>query len=321
MGFLLPHCLFYVLYLPSGAWNGSWSIIESILRTPVKAIFEKVRQPPDASFLCWEVIEDRFPFVWHYHPEYELTLITRGRGTRFVGDSIADFSDGDLVLIGPDMPHTWCAYKAHRGPRGPHKAVCIQFTENFLGDRFFQIPEMQRVSALLERCGRGLTFSRRVRVEVNPLIAAMHKAPSQERLTTFLKVLIVLSRADAHPMASENFRPLLASNAEKRMDVVCRYLNEHLSSSIKHADLARLVRMNPASFSRFFKSTIGKTLTDYVNELRVGLACRLLIESDLSILEVCHRSGFNNFSNFSRRFKAIKTVNPKRFRTNFQDPR
>lgn len=284
----------------------------------MQAIFEKVRRPTDASFRCYEVVLEEFPFLWHYHPEYELTLIVRGRGTRFVGDSIAEFSEGDLVLIGPDMPHTWCTDAPGRGSRATHRAVGVQFGRDFLGERFFHLPEMQRVRAMLEQCGRGLTFPRRVCAQAHPVLVALQGMEPDKRLLALLGVLAGLSKAKARPLASDGFRPSRATGAARRIDLVFKHINEHLTTGVGHAELARLAHMNPASFSRFFRNTVGKTLTDYVNELRVGLACRLLIESDVSVLEVCHRSGFNNFSNFSRRFKAIKKASPRRFRANFQ---
>ncbi len=280
----------------------------------MKASFEKVHRPTDASFRCFERVDKGFPFEWHYHPEYELTLIVQSRGTRFIGDSIAQYGDGDLVLIGPDLPHTWCSDDRHRRPQKEHRAVGVQFGADFLGERFFHLPEMRRVTELLERSRRGLTFPKRVRTEVMPIIQSLPVLSPDQRLLALLGVMQRLSRTQGSLLASSGFRPSLAAPAQQRIDAVCRYLNDHFTSTIEHRQVAKLAHMSPASFSRFFKNSTGKTMTDYVNELRVGLACRLLIETDLSILEVCNRTGFNNFSNFSRRFRQIKGTTPREFR-------
>jgi AraC-like DNA-binding protein len=284
----------------------------------MKPFLEKCGDPVEASYFCYERLDPGFPFEWHYHPEYELTLIVHSHGMRFVGDSIAAYSDGDLVLLGPDLPHTWCSNMGGKKANGRHRAIVIQFSDVFLGERFFQVPEMRSVAHMLKRSVRGLRFSGPPRRQVSPIIDGMLAMEPDQRLMALLSVLHTLSRTTrATPLASRGFRPFFPKEDRQRIDAVCSHINEHFTHEIKHADLARLAHMSPPAFSKFFKKTTGKTVTSYTNELRIGLACRQLIESDHTIVDICYRVGFNNFSNFSRRFMQFKGVAPRAFRRRY----
>ena len=282
----------------------------------MKASFEKLVPPVGESFRCFNRATLRTTVKWHRHPEIELNYVARGRGMRLVGDHIDTFRDGDLVLIGPDIPHTWLSddYIGKRYDR--HSSVVIQFLPESLGGHLFDLPEMQEVANLIERSKRGLWFRGAVVKTVGARMDQMVDQHGSERLIGLLSCLTELARwEEAQPLTREGYSPSFTKNTDRRVQQVCQYINTHLTDpALSHANLAQLVDMNPSAFSRFFKRATGRTVSRYINEMRIGLACRMLVDSHESILEICMRTGFNNVSNFNRRFRELRQTTPRRFR-------
>jgi AraC-like DNA-binding protein len=286
----------------------------------MRAMVEKVILPAESSYK-FEVRDDPcFKFEWHFHSEYELTLILNSRGRRFVGDSIDDYRGGDLVLVGPNLPHTWCSTTDHRRC-GRHKAIVVQFADSFLGEGFFARPELQDVGRLLKRSAVGLCFERcTARDYVTRQICRMGEIHGLDRLLALLTVLAQLTRLyDARPLASTKFLPNLNLTNKCRIDRACTYINNNFAESISLHDVARVAHMSPSAFSHFFRRTVGRNFIDYVNEIRVGHSCGLLSGSDWPITQVAYASGFPNLSNFNRRFLRLKKMTPKAYRRQFVD--
>lgn len=285
----------------------------------MQAIFEQVAPRPDASFHSFVRAEPAFEFAWHYHPQCELTYIVQGRGTRFVGDDIEPYGPGDLVLLGPNLPHTW-AGPATEGRL--HRAVVVQFDADFLGGQFFQMPEMRRLGHMLDEARRGLCFELPANGEFSQVVGRLQALPTLDgdaQLVALLGILCDLSHmASVRSLASAGYQPSLRWREQQRIDKVCGYLHEHFTETIEQSKISRMLRMNPAAFSRFFKRATGRTMTAYVNELRLGLAARLLIETKLTVLEVCYRAGFNNAANFHRQFARFKRCSPGQFRRRYE---
>lgn len=277
---------------------------------------EHIVPSPDSSFTCRKFELPAFPFRWHHHPEVELTLITRGRGQRFVGDSIEPFAEGDLVLLGSDVPHTW-----HSPPgRGRRVgSVVIQFRRDFIGPRFFDLPEAAKVRRLLHRASSGLAFSGNAAARVARRMAAMSERDGFTRLTDLLASLHELAQhRGARPLSSAGFRPRPNVGDAGRIDRVWR-LARNLEEAVTQRDAAAALGMTPAGFSRYFKRTTGHTFVAYVHELRVAEACRLLIDTDTPVTDICFASGFGNLSNFNRVFRRLKRVSPRQFRQQHRD--
>lgn len=279
----------------------------------MQAYRQKVDAPAGSSFRFLVKRSLRFAFKWHFHPEYELTLIVKSRGSRFVGDNIAAYEDGDLVLLGPNLPHTW--YSESSDSRTVHRAIVVQFAENFLGPDFFQTEEMLPVRTRLIASRRGLQVMGEAGREISGKLKTMVRLHGAARLLELLGCLELLARTDSvRNLASPEFVPVLQKAHHQRIDAVCQYLNEHYTESIRQPDVSKLAHLSPAAFSRFFKRTTGKTFGQYITELRVGRACSLLIDTDLAVTQVCMQSGFNNLSNFNRKFLELKTMTPRQFR-------
>lgn len=287
----------------------------------MQAQFEKL-YPGRGAFLAFERRDPEFPFHWHFHPEFELTLILESCGQRLVGDSVVEYGPGDLVLLGPSVPHTWRSRPANSTMRKLHRAVVVQFRENFLGEGFFALDDLRPVARLLRRSMSGLAFghTRTGREAAHALAELPGLAPTR-RLISLLHILTDLA-GDSHATALSTTRilPMCRVQDQQRIDKVCTYLNQHVDQKIELAEISRLVHMDPASLCRFFKRATGRTMTSYVNELRIGSATRLLMETDASILDIGFRVGFGNYSNFSRQFKRIKGYGPRDLRRRFAAP-
>jgi AraC-like DNA-binding protein len=282
----------------------------------MKARIERISTGGEASFLCRRRTDARFDFLWHFHPEIELTLIVGSRGRRFVGDSIEPYQDGDLVLLGPDLPHTW---HSDPGRKGRHEALFCQFSRDFLGPAFLESPELAGVSRLLARSARGLSFSGRTQKAVARRLEGLGGKEGLPRLAELLGILDELARSrEARPLSGRLYVPALRRGDAERIDRVCRYLNERCRDRVSLAEAAGVAHLSIPAFGRLFRRTTGKTLVDYLNELRTGLACRELIETERPVSEIAFDSGFSNLSNFNRRFRTLKGLSPREYRRAFR---
>ncbi len=284
----------------------------------MKAHFEKVT-PGDSSFLTFERADPAFPFNWHYHPEFELTLILDSHGQRLVGDGIADYGPGDLVLLGPNLPHSWRSGPVRPGPRKIHRAVVIQFREDFLGEQFFALEEMESIARLLKRSACGLAFgdTKAGRQAARRLVDFSFLSPAR-RIIALVSVLLDLAE-ESHPqtLSTNRLAPMCRVEDQQRIDAICVHLNRHFEEEIDFASLSRQIHMDQTSLCRFFKRATGRTMTAYVNELRVGAAAQLLTDTDESVLDIGFKVGFGNYSNFNRQFKKVKGYNPRALRQQF----
>lgn len=287
----------------------------------MRPVFEKTPVSQWESFHCEVVRGDSYNAAWHFHPEFQITLVIKSRGYRLVGDNIAPLHPGDLVLVGSNLPHVWQQEHTTRPePPQPVHAIIVRFLETFAGQDFLEIPEMKSVRRLLQRSMRGLHITGATRQAVAEKMRQLPAAAGLERLGGLLSILNMLARSrDLKPIASAGFVPVLNGSDHARMQRVCDYINAHLDEAIDRADVARQAHLSQGAFSRFFKLRTGKTLPQYVNELRIGRACRLLAESEIKITDVALECGFSNLPNFNRRFLEITGLTPRNYRHQFQN--
>jgi AraC-like DNA-binding protein len=276
----------------------------------MRASFEHIEVTQDVSWSCYLRREAAFPFTWHYHHEYELTLITAGGGTRFVGDSIEDYRPGDLTLIGPDLPHTYASAPGE----DRHEAVVIQFRGDFLGAGFFDRPEFAGVARLLARATGGLRLPSGHAAGVPELVGL---PPAQRTLGLLATLVRLATTTGARALASAHYRPALNRAAGERIDAVMRLLHERYGEPLTLDEIAAAAHMAPAAVSRFFRRTTGATITGYRNAVRVGAACRLLVDTDRRITDIAAECGYRNLAHFNRRFRALKGTSPREYRARF----
>jgi len=273
----------------------------------------KVEKPQSASFAVNRYeYDDRFPAIWHFHDEYELTLILESSGTRMVGDNIDAFTAGDLVFIGKNLPHTW----RNDGTRNYEKAqaLVLHFLEDMWGDAFFDASELKHINAFLARSHRGIKIMGETRNKVADLLLGMEYATGVERIFSLLSLLDTLSLSDdLIDLSSESFTNSIEEPGSGRLRKVYEYIMNNFQGDISLVKVAEVAHMSPSAFSRYFKSRIRKPFRQFVIELKVGYACKLLMADDVAVTEVCYDSGFQNLSNFNQQFKKITGLTPKRY--------
>ncbi len=279
----------------------------------MRALLEKVALRPGESFACREFALKRFDSPWHFHPECELTLVEQSHGLRFVGDSIERFEAGDLVLLGKNLPHYWTNPPEWRGPA---QSIVVQFGDGLLGRDWLQTPELAGVQRLLERAVRGVHFSGRPAAEVATRLKRMLTLAPLARLQELLGVLDTLAAAPgARLLASAGFTPVFNTADGSRLGRVLDYVNRTAADSVQQREAARLAGLSPAAFSRYFRKKLGHTFEAFVNEVRVGRACRALIEApERAVAEIAFAAGYNNLANFNRQFRRRTGLAPVAYR-------
>ncbi|MEM1107845.1 MAG: AraC family transcriptional regulator [Planctomycetota bacterium] len=265
--------------------------------------------PDGSAFAVRRFVQREWPFVWHLHPEHELTLILRGQGRRHVGDSIEDFGPGDLVLLGSNLPHTW---QAGRRDDCWLESVVIQFRDDAAGAGFFDLPEMEAIRGLLDRAQRGLKFS--ASGDVAEQLRGLPDQPPARRLIGLLDCLDRLAQAPNDALSSKPAKAKLSSKDRGRIDEVCAFIEDRQTEALSLDEVAEVAHLSRTAFCRFFQRVMGRTFTEYLHELRISHACRLLAETDLPVAEVAFRVGFGNLAYFNRVFKRARGTTPSALR-------
>ena len=274
---------------------------------------ELVRIPHETSFKVWA---HGYPFRtvrWHFHPEYELHLVTSTQGYRYVGDHIAAFGPGDLVLIGPNLPHNWIS-DVRDGESVSERCHILQFTNSFISGCMAHMPELRMLHPLMAAAGRGLLFDQAAAARVAGPLRELLGAASMRRIALFMEIMDIIGSAATTPLASIGYRPDAASFRSAAMNVAIEHINRNFTQELGETELALLSRQSVSTFSRSFQRHTGMNFVQYVNSLRIELACQHLCLDDAGVTEICYEVGFRNVSNFNRQFLAIKGMPPSRFR-------
>jgi len=268
------------------------------------------------SFIAFTITQSRFDFFWHYHPEYELTLIIKGRGRRAVGDSHEQFESGDLVLIGPDLPHTWISGDKHKGKE---TAVVIQFSSNFI-ERFTELAELTSINKLLTLAKQGISFKGEITAEFVEQMKQLPKKSGFERVIGLLYIFQELSKMKPSVLASPYYQPLKGKENEKRINKVCQYVQKHAVETLNIHKAATLIHLSPGAFCKFFKRMTGTTFSDYVNDIRIANVCNQLITTDMPVAEIAYGNGYETLTYFNRIFLKKKGMTPRQYRKNNLTP-
>ena len=253
--------------------------------------------------------------IWHYHPELELVYIIKSSGTHFIGDTIERFNVGDLILIGKNLPHMWLNDESYFEEESSQmaEALAVHFKRDFLGEPFLIAPENQKVNQLIERATRGIKFMNVEKTVIKNIKSLMTLSPFK-RMVQFIELLDILANhKDIQVLTSSNYFNTFSKTNNKRLDKIYEFVYKNFRNSINSKDVANHIGMNSSAFSRYFKRIHRKTFTTYLNEIRIGYACKLLLENDVNITAIGYESGFNNLSNFNRQFKAITKLSPTKY--------
>lgn len=248
---------------------------------------------------------------WHFHPEYEIVYVSNGRGKRHIGDHISYYDDGDLIFLGPDLPHFGFTEELFE----EHVEIVIQMKEDFLGQDFLQRPELQDIRRLFERSRQGISFYGRTKTEVGNNLRKMMQLGPFERLLTLLETLQYMARSGEYQLLNASgFGIEVNAQDFDRIATVYQYVEENFQKEISLTEAASLANMSIPAFCRYFKRLTHKTFTQFVNEFRVAYACRLLADENLSISVIGFESGFNNISHFNKQFRLIAGASPREYR-------
>ncbi len=288
----------------------------------MEIMHEKLGFNGDSSFsVKWDDFP-HFTFPWHFHPEFELVYVIKSFGKRFVGDHVEDFYDGDLVLLGPNLPHFWKNDELfyRNDPEYKVNAIVVHFSEGLFIQHPENYPEFHHIRKLLKRASRGISFPREVADPLGPGLQKLLKQKGLNRLLSFIRILDKLAGAKEYRLlASENASAEMYDWSGSRLDKILHLVNMNYRMPLKLEDVAEQIGMNPTAFCRYFKGKTGKSFIGFVNEMRVGYACRLLQEGKQSVSQICFESGFNNLSNFNRCFKKLTSFTPVHYRNQFTE--
>mgnify|MGYP000199765290 CR=1 FL=1 len=268
----------------------------------------------DESFRAWVHDYPHTVAKWHFHPEYEVHIITASSGKFFVGDFIGDFVPGNLVLTGPNLPHNWVS-NLGAGQQVAARDLVLQFSRSFADRMLGAIPELSPLQDLLEGAARGLQFPDALGRSIIPLMRDLAQANGARRVVLMMSVLEQLASCrERRPLAGPGYDLDAQRHMSSTINQVLSCIRQNLGGNLRESDVAELAGMSVSSFTRFFKRHTGCTFIQYQNGLRLNEACELLMCTALSVTEVCYRVGFNNLSNFNRQFLAHKGMPPSRFR-------
>jgi AraC-like DNA-binding protein len=280
----------------------------------MKALFEKILADEGSSFLTRYVALPQFDAPLHYHPEYELTLIVKGQGKRFVGDHVAEFEAGDLVLLGSNLPHFWRSDANLKNDMELNEAVVIQFSTAFVDTILNNLPECKSITTLLNTAKSGIQFPE----TLAPFIWKVFEAKGVNRLLALIKALEELSKNEEYELlASKGFSIKPDETENERMRKILEFTLENYKENIPLETIAEIANLTVPSFCRYFKSRTRKTYVYFLNEIRLSNARKMLIDNQLDISQISIECGFQNLSHFHRIFKNQTGVTPLVYRRRF----
>jgi len=279
----------------------------------IRPSFEVVEPSFGSSFYYSKYVENtnNKAHLWHYHPEIEMVFVNGGSGKRQIGSHVSYYTDGDLILIGSNLPH--CGFTDTN--TGNKTEVVIQMRPDFLGTEFLTLKETKGIASLFEKAKYGIAFGRDTMKLVGPALEKMHNAWPLEKLLALLGVLRELEQASDYKLLNaQNFSLELQVQDNDRINMVFNYVKDHFLEEISLEHIAEMSSMTVPSFCRYFKKITKKTFTKFVNEYRIVHASKLLAEKPISISNICFESGFNNFSHFNKLFKEFTGKSASQYR-------
>ena len=282
----------------------------------MKPLLEKSIESLNQSFLVKKLHEPFFDPNWHFHPHYQLFTVIKGTGTRFIGDDIRHFEEGDTVFLGPNMPHLWRSDRNYfeKESQLQTEGIVVYFKEDFLGNDFFEKPEMFDIKSFLKNSERGLDLTGTLGTEMVNDLKELLGLTGFEGISKLLNILHKLSITnDYQYISSSNYTNTHKISETERMRIVHEYVLKHFKENINLSTVASLSNMTEAAFCRYFKSRTNKTFSDFVKEIRIGNACKILQDENKSISQTCYESGYNTVSNFNNQFKSLKGVSPLQY--------
>lgn len=287
----------------------------------MRQALEKSRIPSNRAFVVKELIEPYFDNHWHFHQEYQLFLVLEGKGTRFIGDQMKPFREFDMVFTGSNLPHLWRndpGYFEKNSTFSTH-GIVVYFGEDFLGNTLLGKDEFETIRLLLQKSLRGLEIAGKTNFILRPMIKELVHSQGLESVLLLLQILKIIAESeDCEVITKVGYINNNKESEKDRMRNVYEFVTENFSRKIQLSEMASLANMTESAFSRYFKSRMNKPFSEFLSDVRISHACKLLHELDANISEICYESGFNTLSNFNKQFKERMGVTPMAYKKDYQ---
>ena len=284
----------------------------------MKNIIPKPAIPHTKVFVIKKLETSYFDPTFHFHPEYQLFLVLQGKGTRFIGDNIKPFEKGDLVFTGPNLPHVWRSDNCYFDKKNnlKTKGIVIYFHDHFLGEPIHQEEELENIRHLLQKSVRGLEINGDTNRKVGKMMIELLNLKGINSIIQLLKILdIIANSPECHFITHKHYVPINTEAETNRMNKVYEYVMKNFRQKIRLEKVAAIANMTPTSFSRYFKSRVNTSFSDFLKEIRIDYARKLLTEEKMSINQIGYECGFHNISNFNKQFKKVTGEQPFHYRS------
>lgn len=282
----------------------------------MKPFYQKLESLPSQSVIFFDEEKPHFTVPWHFHPEIEILYVVKSSGTSYVGDGIRHFTDGEISIIGENVPHWWKSDKKYFdiNARIGMKALIVQFNKEIFQNNFINLPEMSAIKDLMERSQRGIQFSGKSRKLFGEQIAKIFRLTGISRITELIILLDMMANTKEFKYhASIGYSKSINTFDFYRFNKIHEHIILNLTKPIKLEEVADIANICPTAFCRYFKKHTGKTFSSFLNEIRIGHACRLMLTESISISGASLESGFNNLSHFNDQFKRVMKLTPSAF--------
>lgn len=282
-----------------------------------KAKFLSSNRPSNASIVIWNYESKYFPNPLHYHKELELAYIVEGYGTRYVGSSIQSYKKGDMVLVGEELNHVWMSDEAFYEENSSlmTKAIVVKFYPDFAGKDFLGLPEAYPINKIFKEASGGLRIKGTTKREIATILHQMLKQSPLEKIASMIQVLNIMANSDEiHVLSHFDLHKSTNPKEKDRMNRIIQHTMLNFKNSISLEEISNVANLSKSAFCRYFKNTVKKSYNEFLYEIRVEHACKMLLESDIGITQIAYESGFNNPSAFSQMFKRIKSMSPLQYR-------
>lgn len=283
----------------------------------MKELLEEIKLNPEESFFIGIFQDHIDKSYWHYHQEFELSFITEGAGQRIIGDSTEKFHPGDLIFIGPRIPHVWFPDTKHRRQHSGRtlESVYLLFNQDILPASLTSLPEFKNIRNAIRLSERGVQITGETLNDVSRIMLQLPYMNNMKRLMLFYEIMDIIGQSDSFTyLASEDYVKTKFATTNNRINNIHEFLMKNYQNDIDLKEVAEIAHMAPASVCRFFKSTTGLTIFEYLNKIKINYSCQLLLNTDLNILDISYDCGFNNLSHFNKQFKKFTGNTPTQYR-------
>lgn len=283
----------------------------------MKELLEEIKLNPEESFYIGIFQDHIDKSHWHYHQEFELSFITEGAGKRIVGDSVEEFHPGDLIFIGPRIPHVWFPEGKHMQQHSGRtlESVYMLFNNDILPEALTELPEFENIRKAIALSERGARITGDTLNEVSRIMLQLPYMSRIKRLMFFYEIMDLIGKSTSFSyLASEQYVKTKFETSNSRVNKIHEFLMKNYQDNVDLEEVAEVVHMAPASVCRFFKSATGLTVFEYLNKIKIDYSCKLLLNTDLSVVNISYDCGFNNLSHFNKQFRKFLGQTPSQFR-------